>query len=87
MLFLSSIYRDYSILYKNSFLKCVLGMPEWLSRLSVRLQLSHDLTVHKLQPHVGLCADISEPGVCFGFCLPLSALPPLTLCLSKMNKC
>ena len=27
----------------------------------------HDLTAHGFKPHVGLCADGSEPGVCFGF--------------------
>ena len=38
----------------------------------------HDLTVRGFEPHVGLCADSSEPGACFGFC---------ALCLSKINKC
>ena len=43
-----------------------------------------DLTVWEFKPHVGLCADSSEPGTCFGFCIspPLSALPMLMLCLS-----
>ena len=31
----------------------------------------HDLTVHEFEPRVGLCADLSEPGACFGFCVCL----------------
>ena len=49
----------------------------------------HGLTIRGLEPHIGLSADSSEPGVCSGFCLSvsLSFCPsPLTLCLSKMNK-
>ena len=44
--------------------------------------------VREFKPHVGLCADSSEPGACFGFCvsLSLSAPPPLTLCLSLSLK-
>ena len=30
----------------------------------------HDLAVCEFKPHVGLCADSSEPGACFGFCVP-----------------
>ena len=46
---------------------------------------------HEFEPHVGLCADISEPGTCFRFCLPLSlplllSLFPLSLSLLKLNK-
>ena len=39
-------------------------------------------------PHVGLCADRSEPGARFGFCasLSLSAPPPLVLSLPLKNK-
>ena len=50
--------------------------------------------VCEFKPRVGLCADSSEPGACFGFCVcvSLSALPLLILCLclclsvSKINK-
>ena len=48
----------------------------------------HDLTVRGFKPHIRLCADSSEPGACFRFCL-LSLCPSLLmlcLCLSKMNK-
>ena len=52
------------------------GAPGWFGRLSIGS--GHDLRVHGFEPHVGLCADSSEPGTCFGFCvsLSLSALPP-----------
>ena len=70
-----------------------LGAPGWLSWLTVQLWLSHELTVHEFQPHVGLCVDSSEPGACFRFCVSpsLSAPPPfvlslsLSLSLSKIN--
>ena len=32
----------------------------------------HDLAVREFEPCVGLCADSSEPGACFGFCVSLS---------------
>ena len=45
----------------------------------------HDLTVREFEPRVGLCADSSEPGACFGFCVSLSLCPSpahgLSLCL------
>ena len=45
----------------------------------------HDLTVCEFEPCVGLCADSSEPGACFGFCVSLSL--SLSLSLSqKINK-
>ena len=50
----------------------------------------HDLMVHGFEPHVGLCADNSEPGPCFGFCVSLSLCPysahNLSLSVSKVNK-
>ena len=44
----------------------------------------HDLTVRGFEPRVGLCADGSEPGACFGFCafLSLSLCPSPTCALS-----
>ena len=48
------------------------------------------ISVHEFEPHTGLCADSSEPGACFGFCVSLSLCPSLahTLSLSpsKINK-
>ena len=52
----------------------------------------HDLAVPKFEPCVGFCADSSEPGACFGFCvclsLPLSCSAlslSLSLSLSQKN--
>ena len=50
----------------------------------------HDLTVRGFEPRVGLCADSSEPGACFGFCVSLFLCPSfaraLSLSVSKVNK-
>ena len=47
----------------------------------------HDLMVREFQPCVGLCADSSEPGACFGFCVFLFLCPSPAHALSlKMNK-
>ena len=49
--------------------------------------LGLDLTVHGFEPGVGLCADSSEPGACFRFCVSLSLCPSpvhaLSLSLSQ----
>ena len=42
----------------------------------------HDLQVHEFKPHVGLCADSSEPEACFRFCLPLSLPLPCSCYVS-----
>ena len=63
------------------------GSVDWASDFGS----GHDLAVCEFEPHVQLCADRSEPGACFRFCVTLSlfACPPptLVLCLSKVNKC
>ena len=50
----------------------------------------HDLAACEFKPRVGLCADSSEPGACFGFCVSLSLSPSsacaLSLSVSKINK-
>ena len=48
----------------------------------------HDLAVCEFEPRVGLCADGSEPGACFRFCLPLSLPLPCSgsVSLSLSNK-
>ena len=51
------------------------GAPGWRSRLSVRLQLGHDLAVREFEPRMGLWADGSEPGAYFRFCVSLSLCP------------
>ena len=66
-----------------------LGAPGWRSRLSVRLQPGHDLTVREFEPCVRLWADGSEPGACFRFCVSLSLCPSpvhaLSLSVPKIN--
>ena len=42
----------------------------------------HDLMVREFEPRIGLCADSSEPGACFGFCVSLSLCPSPALSLS-----
>ena len=36
----------------------------------------HDLAVREFEPRVGLCADSSEPGAYFRFCVSLSLTLP-----------
>ena len=43
----------------------------------------HDLPVCGFQLRIGLCADSSEPGACFRFCLPLSLLLPHSYSVSQ----
>ena len=58
------------------------GSPGWLSRLSIDCGSGHDLTVHWFEPHVGLCADSSKPGVCYRYYVSLSlSAPPVSLSL------
>ena len=46
----------------------------------------YDLTVGGFEPRVGLCADSSEPGTRFGFCVSLSLCPSPTCALSLSLK-
>ena len=50
----------------------------------------HDLMVCEFEPRIGLCADGSEPGARFGFCVSLSLCPSpvhaLSLSVPKINK-
>ena len=50
----------------------------------------HDLAVRGFEPRVGLCADGSEPGACFGFCVSLFLRPSpvraLSLSIGLKNK-
>ena len=64
------------------------GAPGWLSWLSIRLGLSHDLAVPEFEPQGKLCANSSEPGACFGFCISLSlcSSPTCSLSLSLSQK-
>ena len=46
----------------------------------------HDLTVPEFEPRVGLCADSSEPGACFRFCVSLSLTLPCSCSVSPCLK-
>ena len=64
---------------------CLGGSVGWVSDFGS----GHDLPVRGFKPCVGNCADSSEPGACFGFCvffsLPLPCLLSVSLSL-KNNK-
>ena len=74
-------------------LKMLLSEGAWVAQSD--FSLGHDLAVPEFKPLMGLCADSSEPGACFRFCLSLSlslslsAPPPthsLSLSLPLKNK-
>ena len=46
----------------------------------------YDPSVREFEPRIGLCADGSEPGACFGFCVCLSLCPLHSVSLSLKNK-
>ena len=58
------------------------GSVGWVSDFSS----GHDLEVCGFNPCVGLCADSSEPGVHFGFCVSLSLSPSPACTLSFKNE-
>ena len=74
-----------SFFFSYIFIRGRRGVPGWLSRPS-DFGSGHDLTVHGLEPQVGLCADSSGPGTCFGFCVSLSLSAPTLLVHSVKNK-
>ena len=56
------------------------GRRGGLSPLNVHFGSGHDLAVRGSEPRVGLCADGSQPGARFGFCVYLSPCPsPATM--------
>ena len=59
-------------------------VAQFVERPTLNFSSGHDLTVGEFEPCVRLCADSSDPGASFGFCvsLSLSAPPPLMLCPS-----
>ena len=58
-----------------------------IKRLTLGFGSGHDLAVCEFEPHVGLCADSSEPGACFGFRASLSLCPSPAHALSlSINK-
>ena len=52
----------------------------------VRLHLSHDLTASDFQPCVRLCADSSDPGAFYEFCVSVSLCPFPARALSLSQK-
>ena len=60
------------------------GSVGWVANYSS----GHDLMVCEFEPSIRLCADSSEPGAYFGFCVSLSLCPfpscSLSLSLSKI---
>ena len=56
-----------------------IGMSGWLSRFPSDLGSGHDLMDHGFETHMGLCADSSESGACFGFCVCVSLSAPPSL--------
>ena len=74
------LYRTENYLKCFKVLAHLGGSVDWASDFGS----GHDLTVGQFEPRIGLCADISEPGASFRFCvsLCLSASPLLVLSLS-----
>ena len=56
-------------------------MVQLVKRPTLEFNLGHDLMVHELKPHVGLCSDRAEPSL--GFSLSPSLSDPPLLSLSK----
>ena len=56
----------------------ILGLSGWLSRLNIDFSSGHDLEVCEFEPHIGLCADSSEPGAYLGFRISFFLCPSST---------
>ena len=63
-------------------------VPQLVKRPTPGCGSGHNLMVCEFEPHVGLWADSSEPGACFGFCVSLSLTLPrsCSVSLSLKNK-
>ena len=62
--------------------KNFMGRDAWVAQSveqPTSLRSGHDLTVCEFETLIGLCADSSEAGACFGFCVSLS-VPLLHSC-------
>ena len=85
-------WSQHKLEFIHSFNKNLLGVPGWLSWLRSDSCSGHDLVVHGFKPHIGLCADSSEPGACFMDSVSPSLRPSpahslsLSLSPSKVNK-
>ena len=70
----------YSEWKRGAWVAQSVGLPLWLRSCPQGLWF---------EPRIGLCADSSEPGTCFGFCVSLSLCPSSASALSlsqKINK-
>ena len=78
-----SLFFKNKYLFKKKKVERLGGSVCWASDFSS----GHDLTVCEFESRVGLCADSSEPGARFRFCvsLPLCPSPTHALSLSKIN--
>ena len=56
-------------------------MPQSIEHLTLDFSSGHDLVLPGFEPHAAFCADSSEPGACFRFCVSLSLSLSLSLCL------
>ena len=57
-------------------------MAQLVKRLTLGFSSGHDLTVREFESRIWLCAESSEPGACFRFCVSLSLCPSSTCALS-----
>ena len=57
-------------------------MAQSVKHPTLAFRSGHDLMVRGIKPHIRLCADSSEPGTCFRFCVSLCP----SLALSLKNK-
>ena len=56
-------------------------------RTSAQIMISWaQISLHGLKTHIGFCADSSEPGACFGFCVSISLCPSPAHALSLSFK-
>ena len=66
---------------------CRAGVAQSVKHLTLDFSLGHDLRIHGIEPHVGVCADSAEPAWDSVSLPSLSATPllVLSLFLSKIN--
>ena len=65
--------------------KVLRGVPGWFSQLSINFSSGHDLTISRFEPHIGLCADSTEPAL--DSLSPCLSLCPSHACtLSNVNR-
>ena len=77
---------DLSFSFKLHKMGCLGGSVGWATDFGS----GHDLKACEFEPRIVLCADSSEPGACFRFCVSLSLCPhpptrTLSLSFSKIN--